>query len=877
VRLRSALLMVVALGLCGPNARAFDSFVPDRSEPSLYPTHANGRLHERPHVHAQRVEPGSIEVDGRLDDTVWSEIPTGWGFVEHEPDRGVPADETTVFRVAYDDDALYFAVACFERDPSSTSSTLCRRDNLQNSDLVSVYVDPYHDRTTGYNFRVNPDGSQADAYVFDDGNRDTDWDAVWTAETFRDERGWSTEMRIPFAAIRYRPADEMTWGLQVYRWMHGRGVDTGWAHWDRDDAGFVSRFGELRGLREVPAAKQVEVVPYVVARSTNPDFAGRVGDLSDFQNFGADLRYGLTADLTLNATFQPDFGQVEADPAVLNLGPFENFFDERRPFFVEGARAFQHPDFNLFYSRRIGEGGENTRIKFAGKVTGKVAGDVSVATLLATTDRTLPGRAHNPFADGDDQTWYAVTRFGKEFARGDHRVNFMQTAVLRDADARTDLDADTRRSRDAYGSGADFELTFDERAYRVQGSMVATVIDEAPVADGTPVDHEPVVGTAGQLRVGKYGGRWRGSLRGRWEGDRFDPNDAGRLAAADEMFGSFWLQRRLGGGEGDAITDGSVELSLHRKWLYAGRSVADPTDPGDTLFSYGRGVPSGGGGNVNASVQTRSRWRGWLGLWHDVEGVSKFETRFFDGVRGPLIETPARSGFWLGLNSDFRRDLVLEGEWNERTTEAGSHRRELEASLRWIQNARMNHRLSASWTTATTDAQWVGNYATADGQPGIGGVSYVFGELDSETLDLTLRSNVLFTRNQSLELYAQPFLARGSFSRPRALTRPGSYDFAPVETVLEENDDGDLVSRDFDIRDEDFRLASINLNVVYRWEYRPGSALFLVWTHARDGNLTRGSAFDDGRTFSDRFDADALFRNRPVNTFLVKLSYWWSL
>ncbi len=345
-----ALLLATLVAIAVP-AAAFDSFVPNPQDRTLYPAHANGQQNERPWLDAKRVSAGEIDVDGRLDEGVWATLPTGWGFVEHEPNRGDPASESTVFRVAYDDDAIYFGVACFERDPSLTSSTLSRRDNIDNSDIVSIYLDPYHDRTTGYNFRVNPDGSLADSYVFDDGNRDPDWNAVWEAETYRDQRGWSTEVRIPFAAIRYRPQQEMTWGLQIYRWMHGRGEDTGWANWDREAAGFVSRFGELRGLRNVPAARQLEITPYVVARSTNPDagFLGEgSGSLSDFQNFGADIKYGLTGDLTLNATFQPDFGQVEADPAVLNLGPFENFFAEQRPFFVEGANAFEHPNFNLF-------------------------------------------------------------------------------------------------------------------------------------------------------------------------------------------------------------------------------------------------------------------------------------------------------------------------------------------------------------------------------------------------------------------------------------------------------------------------------------------------------------------------------------------------
>lgn len=867
-------VLVAAALLAASPALAFDSFVPDPNDRSHYPSHANGQQNERPFVHAQRVDAGAIEVDGRLDEGIWASMPTGWGFVEMEPNRGEPAGESTVFRVAYDDEAIYFAVACFEKDPSRTSSALCRRDNLENSDLVSVYLDPYHDRTTGYNFRVNPDGALLDAYIFDDGNRDDDWNAVWQAETYRDERGWTTEMRIPFAAMRYRAQEEMTWGLQVYRWMHGRGEDHGWANWERNAAGFVSRFGELRGLRDVPAARQLEVTPYVVARSTNPD-AGFLGDgdgdLSDFQNFGADLKYGLTADLTLNATFQPDFGQVEADPAVLNLGPFETFFEEKRPFFVDGARAFEHSNFTLFYSRRIGAGDENSRIRFASKLIGKVAGDVSVAGLVATTDQTVSGRTHNPLVSGTNQTWYAVGRVGKEFSKGAHRVNLMGTAVMRDEALRTDLDASSVLSRDAYSSGADFELTFREREVRVSGSLVATIVDDAAVADGTPVDHDPVVGTGGSLSLGKYGGLWRGSVSGRWEGDKLDPNDMGLLFAPDEYSTSAWVQRRLGGPD-SFVTNGNVNFNFFRSWLFAGRAVADPNDPTRDLFAYAAGRPQAAGGNVNSWFETRNRWNFWSGVWHDLSGISKYETRFFDGERGPLVATPSATGGWAGFGTDYRKTLHFQAEVNLSGNVEGNSRTTLWSQLRWVQNERMNHRLSASWSSSTDDAQWIGNFATATDQPGIGDVSYVFGELESETVDVTLRSNVLFTRNQSLELYAQPFLARGRYSNPRALTRPASYDLAPIDTVVE--DDAEVA---YDVSREDFRFASVNLNAVYRWEFSPGSTLFLVWTHARDGSLIRGADPTERQQFDRAFDRDALFRNRPTNVFLAKVSWWFSM
>ncbi|MCP4249964.1 MAG: hydrolase, partial [bacterium] len=226
---------------------------------------------------------------------------------------------------------------------------------------------------------------------------------MWAAETHRDGAGWYVEMRIPFSSIRYRSAESMTWGLLVARRMHGRGRSLTWVNWPREQEGFVSRFGTLTGLEGIRPPRQLEIMPYLVGRTTDPAASGPDDDWNDFENAGVDIKYGVTADLTMNATIQPDFGQVEADPAVLNLSPYETWYQEKRPFFIEGSRFLYHPTFDLFYTRRIGTGSENSRIRFAGKLVGKVAGDFSVAGLLAATDETATGQAHNILKGGQDR------------------------------------------------------------------------------------------------------------------------------------------------------------------------------------------------------------------------------------------------------------------------------------------------------------------------------------------------------------------------------------------------------------------------------------------------------------------------------------------
>ena len=821
---------------------------------------SDGRQSEQPTIQAYRLNGDRIRLDGRLDDDAWRSASSGRGFIQMEPNRGEQPSEQTVFKVAYDEDAIYFGVACYERDPSRVASSLTRRDRLTASDMVSVYIDPYHDRNTGYNFRVNPDGVEEDSYIYDDGNgRDSDWDAVWESETTRDENGWYAEMRIPFSSIRYRPGESMTWGLQVYRWMHGRGEDNGWAHWDRDAAGFVSRFGAVTGIAGVGAPRQLEVMPYTVTRATDPSVLGAGDELQNFQNFGADLKYGITPNLTLNATFQPDFGQVEADPSQLNLSPYETFYSEKRPFFIEGSRFFQHPHFNLFYSRRIGTGSENSRIRFASKLLGKTAGDVSVAAMIAATDETVPGQAHNPFKAGKEQTWYGIGRFGKEFSEGRHRVNLMGTAVLR-GEERTLADDRPWAQRDAYSGGMDFDLNFQGRKYNVNGSVVGTMIDPEPIVDDPAADHSATSGTGGTLAFNKRGGSWRYGGQAGWESDKLNPNDMGFLSAPDEVTSRAYLRYQYNSdGEGALINSGNQELSIQRQWLYASRTEYDPASPGDVLWSYDAGRPKLFQVMYNGWGQLRNFWSAWYGVWYTPDGINPNASR-----GGPLVVEPEGVGGWFGFNTDDRKPYMLEFSFNTIVEGVGTEWYQYNVYTRWVQSSRMNHSLSFGYDTKRDIDQWVGNFGDDDASQGIGGTHYVFAELDRQVYDMTLRSSLLFSKDQSLEVYLQPFLAVGSYSQPVELMTPEVLDYRP------------FAAAGFDVSEQDFSFAAVNLNLVYRWEYRPGSTFYLVWAHSRSQYDARGLHSGPGG-FDNSFSLDPLFDNEPENTFLAKFTYWFAI
>jgi len=847
---------VLTLLIWGCPGFAFEGFTLDTVGPAA-PDSADGRKAATPTVRAHRLNGGGdIKVDGRLDDNAWRDAEPARGFRVWDPDRGAIPSEETIFKVVYDDGAVYFGVACLERDPSKISAKLARRDRFSNSDLVSVYIDPYFDHTTGYNFRVNPLGVQQDSYIYNDGDRDDNWDSVWEAETYRDAQGWYAEIRIPFSAIRYKTGTSMTWGLEVYRYMHGRGEDTAWVTWDRDAHGLVSHFGTLAGFEGVRPPRQLEILPYVVQRSTDPAVEGAGDDVQGFQNLGADVKYGVSGDLNLNATIQPDFGQIEADPATLNLSPFETFYEEKRPFFVEGNRFFQHPDFNLFYSRRIGTGYENSRIRYAAKLTGKTLGGISVAALAASTDSTLHGQAHNLFQNGERLSRFVVGRFGKEFDGGRQRINFMQTAVLNTAnrDQHGDL-----ASREAYTSGMDFDLNSRNRQFNVQGSFVGSIVDPETSALDSTTTGAPVYGTGGALDVRRRGGKIQGGVTGRWEGAKLDINDMGYLQAPDEIQSNAWIYYPYN-PEGKSKTFNRADINLNgwRSWLYAGRTGYDIVS-GAPAWSYGRGHFQYSGVEQNSWMQFRNYRELWYGLDYNSEGTHRWETR-----GGPLIREPLTYGGWLGGSTDKRKDLNFSLEGNYYADMAKNHSSKVTFTTNWNQSSAMNHSVSLSYNNRVDDTQYLEtvDLTKRPGGIGIGGQSYVFGDIHQQTVDITIRSNLLFSRNQSLEIYAQPYISVGDYTRVRELLHPDSYDLYPY------------FEPGYEANNFDFSYASVNVNVVYRWEYRPGSTFFLVWTQSRSRYDERDFHPGNEARFQGDLAESPLFQNEPENSILAKITYW---
>ncbi|MGD8535829.1 MAG: DUF5916 domain-containing protein, partial [Candidatus Aminicenantes bacterium] len=495
-----------------------------------------------------------IEVDGRLNESLWKTAEVLTDFTQHEPDEGAPATEKTEVRVLYNQDSLYVGVMAFDSEVDKIKSILARRDSRCPSDWIKIWIDSYHDSLTAFEFGVNPCGVKRDVFWSNDRRRDDDWDAVWDVKVSQNDEGWVAEFRIPFSQIRFPEKESHTWGFQASRIIARKNETSYWHHVPKGMPRFVSLFGDLEGINNIPSPKKLQLLPYTLAKGAyqpaeegNPFQTG----VDYLGGLGLDLKYGVTSNLTLDATFNPDFGQVEADPAQVNLTAYETYFPEKRPFFIEGKNMLsfslgsERERESLFYSRRIGrtpqgspsdaeyyDKPENTTILGAFKLTGKTAGGWSIGVMEALTSKEMASvitwYGEETRQNVEPLTNYFLGRAQKEFREGRSALGFMFTAVNRKID---DSNLNFLRTA-AYSGGFDFRHRWAQDRYEFSGYFMGSHIrgnEEAilnaqessaryyqrPDAEHLELDptRTSLSGTASNLSLSKIGGgHWRWNL-----------------------------------------------------------------------------------------------------------------------------------------------------------------------------------------------------------------------------------------------------------------------------------------------------------------------------------------------------------------------------
>jgi hypothetical protein len=840
---------------------------------------------ERKQAFAVRAEPGSIRLDGRLDEAAWSAAAPISDFTQRQPDEGVEATERTEVRFAYDDAALYVGARMYSSEPSKIAAPITRRDQNLQAEHILISLDTFLDRRTAVTFGVTAAGTRIDRYHPGDSENvvDSTFDPVWEAVVQRDAAGWTAEMRIPLSQLRFLDLPVQTWGLNVRRSIPTKNEHNYWVMVPRRAVGWASRFGELTGL-EIRPVRRVEILPYV---STGARYRDEIDPANPFdhkrsysEGVGADFKFGLGSNVTIDATVNPDFAQVEADPAVINLSAFEIQFPERRPFFVEGAQLLRGTGPRYFYSRRVGAAPprtvaadyvdypSTTGILGAAKLIGRFPSGTSLGGLFAITDHEsariwdessgtfgrIPVAARSVFG---------VLRGEQQFGRDQSTVGFTMTSVTRDfgsADRLSPL-----LSEQSFAGGADWTIRFRGGEYELTGHAGGSYVEGSQDAiarlqrssaryfqrpDAGHVEYDPtrtkLSGHTGSLRLARLSGKWLWSTSVSSNSPGFEINDAGLLSQADTVFAYGNLRYRETAPRG-IVRDYEVGLST------------------ENLYNHD-GTRSFAAVRSDSFVTWRNFWWTSLTAWFDFRSESDRLTR-----GGPLMGTGEA---WvvnpsIGNSSSSRHLWRLSAFYGE--SELGEETLELRGNVSW--------RTSPSWQLSvepiyfrSTDPRLY--FGTLQNGPAVTyDRRYLFSSIDRDEIALRLRANYALRPDLTFELYTEPFVASGSYHDFGELPAPRSRDlrfYGEEGTSMERLPDGrvrvEVDGQTFTLPNRDYNVRSFRSNAVLRWEWRPGSTAYLVWQQDRFSEKDPGRArFSSlGETFSAAGD----------QILHLKVSYW---
>ena len=868
-------------------------------QPPSPPASATSQDASRPTLRALRVTSPPV-IDGRLTDEAWGRAVAADHFRQHDPNEGQPATERTEIRVLYDDLALYVGVRLYDSDPSAISTRLNSRDGPPDADNITILLDPRHDHRTGVQFTVTAAGVQGDSVISNDTFTDDSWDAVWSSAVTHDGQGWSVELRIPFSQLRFDADERQTWGINASRFIR-RKNETAWLEfWPKNDSGLASRMMHLEGLDGVRSRRRLEVAPYAAVRQELVE-AENGDPFNDgvrvFGAIGVDVKASMPGGLVLDATINPDFGQAEVDPAVVNLTAYETFFQEKRRFFIEGADIFNNfgrggsnnffgfnnsnPD--MFYSRRIGrapsveaEGDfvdtpRATTILGAAKLTGKTSNGWSIGLIEAVTSRERVRHATGSVRDRtlvEPAANYFVARLQRDFTRGG--AGFLTTSVLRDLN--TTLLKDKLPNR-AFVFGGDAYYFFDRKkdwvvTGELAGSHVsgsATAVEDLqrsarryfqrPDAEHLAVDpqRKSLRGFTGRAYLNRNSGVWRVNAALWGVSPGFESNDLGFHSRGDRS--------------------GAHGVLLWRKQT-------------PDRFSRSRGWWLAKAWTWNFNRELRSNiWMGCANAlltnyWH-VDGCAgyAFRTMQDDLTRGgPVTENPQNNWANIGFSTDGRKwlsfDLNGGHDWDEQgafSTNGG-----LSMNLKPLSSLSIS--TGPSLTRSKNPTQYL---QTEDDAAAVAtfGQRYVFGTIDQTQLTLQTRVNWVLNPKASLQVFMQPLVASGRYDDFKELAAPRTYTFRsygtagsaltydPAGRSYRVSPDLSGTSSPFLFDNPDFNFKSLRLNAIFRWEFRPGSTLYVVWTEQREDDTHPGE-------FSARRDLSRLFSADSDDVFLLKMTYW---
>ncbi len=902
---------LVSIGVAAPSLGAQTAAgAPAQATSAQHPDKYGHTIAVPTAVAARRV--GPIVLDAKLDEDAWKAATPITEFTQNDPEEGKPASQRTEVRFLYDDEALYIGAKMYDTQGGKGVTTrLVRRDGNFDSDYLQLVIDGYHDHLSRAFFELNPSGSKSDYIGIGASCCDASWDPVWEAATHIDVDGWTAEIRIPFSQLRFSRDSIQTWGLQVRRFIKRRNEEDDWSFWHKTEAGGPSRFGHLEGIHVPPSTSHLELLPYIVTKSAA--VATTPGDPFDTHGRptvrgGLDLKDRLTSNLTLDGTINPDFGQVEVDPAVLNLSAFETFFPEKRPFFIEGSQVFEFGSFNCnfcsnvegmrgFYSRRVGRAPtgaflatgnyayarvpDATTILGAGKITGRTANGYTVGLLDALTGQANAKVQSATGVRGTQEVEplanYLVGRLKRDYLNGNLVVGGMLSGVARNIDST--FAPLLAKHAEMYGN--DLLYTWGNHMYSLRTNVALTNVSGDP--------REIALREKSSARYFQRPDRGSGSAG--FFSNRFDTTatslrGAGAYARVAKETGDWmWETAFNTRTPGYETNDYAFQHRADYLWYNANvlRFWSKPTRwyrtfltivGGQTQYNYE-------GDRTATQVQlftTETTPQFWNINAFYIAQLPQLDDRQLRG--GPVVGRPLSHYMEMDISSDSRRVVTGNGGlnvfWDNRGSVAPAVY--LNASYRPVSNVSLT--FGPSWNDSQNRAQYV-TAVTDSTATAFYGTRYVMSGLRQRTLGLDTRVSWTFSPTMTFELYAQPFFAAGHYYQFKEYAAPRSTDFVvygrDAGTITPAVDASGVVTQytvapggraaPFVIANPDFSERSLRGNAVFRWEYRPGSVVYVAWTQTRSGSLPFGD-FDFSR------DRAALLADRPDNILLVKASWW---
>lgn len=831
-------------------------------------------------------------IDGKLDDAIWQEGEWIDHFTQHEPYNGKEASQKSAFKLFFDADNLYVAIKSYDTSPDSIVKRLTRRDD-PDGDFVGVAFDSYHDLRTAFMFAVSAGGVKFEQMLTENGDReDPSWDPNWWVKVGFSDEGWHAEMKIPFSQLRFEKESDGIWGMQVFRQTYRNNELDFWQHIPKDAPGLVHMFGQVSGLESIKPQKIFDITPYGIAKletykaeAGNPFADGQDAKI----NGGIDAKIGVTNNLTMDLTINPDFGQVEADPSEVNLSAYETFFEEKRPFFIEGANITTFGigigdggvgNDNLFYSRRIGRRpglypdlADNefahvpvfTPILGAAKLTGKSSNGLSVGFIESVT---AEGRAEiddngtRRYETVEPLTNYFLGRVQKDMNDGNTMIGGMVTSTNRWTDAVTE----DYFHKSAYTAGIDFTQYFKDKSWminvnaafsQVNGTADAITRTQESSAryfqreDNDYTNYDPtrtsLMGSGGRLQVIRQKGHWTHLAVVLWKTPGLELNDMGYLRQADQLFNMYWGQYRVWEPKG-----------IYRSWNLSG-DYYNVLDFGGHLLGHGL--------ELNGNMSFKNFWNFWA---HANLNTNGFSNTILRG--GPRMRTQGSSNFQYNISSDSRKKLYFYVYHNfGKGFEGSSKNLSLSAGLTYKPTNFMTVTFNPSYSKSFDELQYISQESYTST------TRYLFASINQKVLSASIRVSLNLTPDLSLQYWGQPFIASGQFEDFKYIDNQMAANYSDRFHVFTSNQitttpDGFDIDEnldhtvDYSIGKPDFNVQEFLSNLVIRWEYNPGSSVYLVWNQTRNGFIENGD-------LNVGSDLDNLFTDKAHNVFLVKFSY----